>query len=144
MSLQMQGHGLCFVDFNQAKYTIQQGPFRTREEVDLEELLQKPQKMGRIWSCIKCNQQEYQEITSKWALCSVPQWSYFSISKISDLFLLWSQRWETHCAQSISPPILQAVVLTLGNVYTVCPGKLLSPKQGCNFMLVCPYLLTRN
>lgn len=39
MSLQMQGHGLCFADFSQAKFTIQLGPFRTQEEVDLEELV---------------------------------------------------------------------------------------------------------
>lgn len=144
MTLQMQGHGLRFADFNQAEFTIQLGPFRTREEVDLEELLRKLPKMVSIWSRTKCNHQEYQEIVPKWALCSVPQGACFPVSKISDLSLLQPQGWETRGAQSISPMIFQVVAPSLGNGRTPCPGKVLLPKRGCDLILVCPQLLRRN
>lgn len=107
MSLQMQGHGLRFADFNQVKFTIQLGPFWTQEEADLEELLWKLRKTVSIWSCTKCNHWEYQEIMSKWALGSVPQWSCFAISKISDLFLLQTQGWgNSLCTKYFSSDLL--------------------------------------
>lgn len=129
----MQGQGLRFADFNQAKFTVQLGPFRTHAEADLEKSLWKLAKMVSIWSYTKCNHHEHQEIMSKWAPCSVPQCSCFPISKTSDLFLLQPSGWETHDAQNICSSGYST--LTLGNTWHSLPREVTFTQAGLKLYL---------